>query len=283
MKKSLSRLIKNPKVIIWKIKTSYIPRIKMALRKFFSPVLAGKSQRGNIAMIHIGRSGSTILADLLGQDKDVHWDGEVLKDFLDGDKANSQWKTFLASRMSLAGKNRFYGAEFKFFHMELCEEDIHSFIEHLHGLGFEYFVILERKNYLRKIVSSVIADKTATWHAASGEGVKVTEIALDVNAVCVDKKTAPLLEFLDAYRADFNQLGEDLKLKQSLLLSYEEHILTSPTIAYEKICEFIGKNPIRVDVRYGRTNSAPLKSIILNYEDVDGYLSATNHYWMIND
>ena len=35
-----------------------------------------KKRKGNIFMLHIGRVGSTVLADLLNQHSQIHWDGE---------------------------------------------------------------------------------------------------------------------------------------------------------------------------------------------------------------
>lgn len=49
---------------------------KTALKYMASPL-----RSGNIVMFHIGRSGSTVLGDLLDQHSSVYWDGEIYQSF----------------------------------------------------------------------------------------------------------------------------------------------------------------------------------------------------------
>lgn len=85
-------------------------------------------------MFHIGRSGSTVLCDMLNQHSDVSWDGELLKGTaattinkpLRYSNPADRWYnspyfpdrpfSFIESHMSKAN-TRFFGFETKFFHL----------------------------------------------------------------------------------------------------------------------------------------------------------------------
>ena len=57
-----------------------------------------------------------------------------------------------------------YGFEAKFFHLDIFELELADFLQRLDTLGFERFIVLERKNTLLKVISSLIAHKTGPWH-----------------------------------------------------------------------------------------------------------------------
>ena len=136
----------------------------------------------NVVMFHIGRSGSTVLSDLLGQHSRVFWDGQIYERLFEqleasstrvapGSVARHNAITALQFRMRAAGE-RVYGFEVKFFHLRCFGIDLKEYVAHLRALGFTHFVILERRNYLRKILSSVVAHRVG--HVSPDCGIEAT-------------------------------------------------------------------------------------------------------------
>lgn len=277
---SLRRLTDNPSLLLWKINTQLVPAINIHIRKVLPKKFQHKSERANIALIHAGRSGSTILADLLQQDRDILWRGELIK-HLDADTRN--WQHIIDSAMLQSGRNRIFGAEFKFFHMLNFSPSVAAFIGTLEEMGFDRFIVLERRNYLRKIVSSVIANKTGVWHTANNTPVEQQRIELDTENIFIDNHTTTLIDALAAYTQSFDDIKVELRHRSTLFLNYENDIQSSPLQAYQAICEFIDKPIDTVSIRYGRTNAQPLTTLLSNYEHVAEVLDNTPYAWMLHD
>ncbi len=68
--------LKNPRSFGWKTVRFY----KHWCREISAPTIVpiiSKELKGCVAMFHVGRSGSTVLGDLLDQHPDIFWDSEI--------------------------------------------------------------------------------------------------------------------------------------------------------------------------------------------------------------
>lgn len=281
----IKRGLGDPRAALWWLKTRAIPDMKANLKLWASPIVGAESQLGKIAMFHIGRSGSTVLGDMLSQDKSIFWDGEVFKEFIAEKQHinNDDWQSFFRKRHALSGKNQYYGCEIKFFHIERMGNSLQEFFNDLEAMGFTHFIVLERKNYLRKIISSVIASNSGVWHKASSEQAKQYTVELDIDKVCIDDKSQSLCSFLESYTSDFEHLREVIKNRRNLWLCYEEDLQNDPLIAYQKICQFLQKEVDSIDIRYNRTNPYPVNTLVDNFEEVAGALKGSAYEWMLNE
>jgi len=149
-------------------------------------------------------------------------------------------------------------------------------------LGFAYHIVLERRNYLRKVVSSAIAHETGAFHQGASEARTRRQITLDVENIRIDRDEKPLLEFLESYNSFFRSLRECLNGKRLLWITYEDDVFGDPRVGYEKICSFIGVEPLEgAAVRYGKTNPYPLNEIVSNFSDLEYVLKGTAYEWML--
>ncbi|NJO77633.1 MAG: hypothetical protein HC827_03340 [Cyanobacteria bacterium RM1_2_2] len=199
-----------------------------------------------------------------------------------GSKIETDPLRYLRKRMYRAG-NRFYGCEIKFFHLDILKLDLKDFVDQLSSMGFTHFIVLERKNYLRKIVSSKVA-KLSQYHIKPGEAAPSIQIHLDPQQITLERHTRTLIEWLEEYQNQFNSLEKLLEDYQTLKLTYEEDISSSPRIAYQQVLKFIG---IEVSdengpaIRYAKTNSRQLSQIITNFDEVEAALRKTPFEWML--
>ena len=278
-------------------------RLRCAPRQFYrnlkidfetrvlGPVLS--SQRiGNVVMFHVGRSGSGVLGGMLHQHSSIYWEGELYqrhvtaqeqatgRPFSRGD--HDQAIELLRKRMTRAG-HRYFGCEVKFFHLDLFGMELEPYVKALDELEFTRFIILERKNHLRKIVSSVIAKETGSYHKVVSAESKLTSVRLDVERIVIDRTAKPLIEFLRDYAARFEQLRTLLKRRDVLSLTYEDDIMDDPRRAYERVCAFLNVPPVDPEPRYGRSNPYKLSELIINFDEVGAALVGTAYAWMLND
>jgi hypothetical protein len=236
---------------------------------------------GHVAMFHVGRSGSRVLASLLDQHPHVFWDGEIYEPSHRLFRPGRDPLRLLDRRRRRAGR-RWYGFEMKFFHTRLVGVPLPQFYEALCDRGFERFIVLRRRNTLRKVVSSIRLHAEKRSHRRPGQAT-LERIVVDVDDVRIDRDRKPLIDYLEDYERQFAALDVLLEGRSTLRLTYEEDIADDPTRAYRRCCEFLGLEPHPVRVDYGRTNPFPLRDIVVNLGEVEEALRGSPFEWMVRD
>jgi len=249
---------------------------------------------GNIVMFHLGRSGSTVLAELMVQHQRVFWGSELYnRIFLKWARNNNGKEVikeltedpvkYLQEDMKRA-YHRYYGLEIKPFHLKLIGYSPEAYLQVLEENNFEHFIILNRKNRMRKIISSVIAHSDQSrYHIKSSEKSSVTKTHIDVNRTEIDFDSKALIEYLKDYDKQMETINQLTKGKKVLHLSYEEHIQNNPIVAYEKCCDFLNLKPKQVKVSLSRTNPYPVREMIENIEEVERVLKDSPYMWMLEE
>ena len=254
------------------------------------PPVRDAHRRGNIVMIHIGRCGSTVLGNLLNQHPHITWDGEVYQDVFrerqHADKSLPPIEDVDPARYLLHRSNRvfsrFYGFEVKFFHLRALGTNIDSYLEDLESLlGKMHFIVLERRNTLRVIVSTVAARRTGVWHLGESQARPADLVNVDVDAVFVNRKNDGLLDLLREFSRDFSDTEALLRNRSALHLTYEDDIRRDPRAAYRKVCDFLDLPAVPVSTRFVPTNPAPLHEIVENFDDIRSLLTGTEFEWML--
>lgn len=260
------------------------------MSRIVNPLLS-PFRKGSVVVFHIGRSGSTVLGDLLSQHSAIFWDGEIYPalfggwekqhDSTDHSGTDVDPTEYLRARMPRAG-GRFYLFEVKPFHLDFFGISLPEYIQSLRHNGTTHFVVLERCNRLRKIVSSVIArEKVGSYHLSPGSEASLQLIELNVDHVRVDRDVRPLLAYLRSYDVSFRELDELLERDELLHLTYEEDIMRDPLVGYRRVLDFLGLDYQGVSVSYGRTNPFELAQMIENFDEVESVLQGTRFEWML--
>ncbi len=143
--------------------------------------------------------------------------------------------------------------------------------------------MLERRNYVRKIVSSLVAQSRHKYRQAAGVHADFTPIHLDPWDIEIDRTHASLIELLDGYAREFNHLRRLLADRPVLYLAYEDDLLKDPSVGYRRSCEYLELEPAQFEVRFGRSNPFPLHSILENFTEVDRVSKGTPYAWMMAD
>ncbi|MEO1291530.1 MAG: hypothetical protein AAFV62_01650 [Pseudomonadota bacterium] len=240
-----------------------------------------------IIMSHLGRSGSTVIAQLLGAHSEICWLNEVFT--LHEDRTSSRLShnaTELAhlieryAAQQCQSPVKFVGYEIKlinFLHNPKCS--LIDFVRAAESAQGCKVVILSRKNVLRRLMSSAKAASSRVYHSNQADrsysdfqySVSVddfhdfdTGIKGDIASV-MRRALAREAEIIDNYR----RLGIE-----TLHISYEEDVEPSPMIAYGKILEFVGLQAEPAATSLKKT-SRPLKEEISNYAELSDALAGT--------
>ena len=153
-----------------------------------------------------------------------------------------------------------------------------EFIDFAISIGFNHFIFLERPNYLRKIVSTTIAVERGAYFSKKDE----RRVTIDIDKTVYNY---PLLELFSKLDDATNAvLDSTVSIPNGLLkLNYGEHILPNPTIAYNRVCEFIGlDNSQIVQTSMKKVNPGSLIDLIKNFDEVAHCLSGTPYEWMLS-
>ncbi|NNM01539.1 MAG: hypothetical protein HKO62_12370 [Gammaproteobacteria bacterium] len=245
-----------------------------------------------VAMFHIGRVGSTVLARQLGQHPDIRWHGEIFEPEHKKFTANHGKRPYRMPRDPLwklryalyRQDRRWLGFEMKFMpqhHLKLTNQTMEEFLETLTGLGFSHYIVLRRRNLLRRFVSGAILERTRRAHRPEGGAAPRNRINFDCDRIPLGEFHLPLLEAIDIVDAQHRRLDQLLVGREALQLCYEDDIETDPGEAYLKVCEFLRVPPAAVDIPLKRVNPYPLPELIENYDELESLLADTEHAWML--
>lgn len=268
-----------------------LPRHIRRAAKLASGTLLAPLRPGNIAMFHAGRSGSSVLGGLLNQHAGMLWDREVFKPGRIEALCGNGPAKGLAQRplavlrllMSRAGK-RYYGFETQLTQLERLGFELPEYVERLVRMKFDHFVVLERKNTLRRIASVLVGRSASRWHLTQGDREpELARIRFETESLNLRGEPKPLIEYLRESRDTFELLDECLRGRSVLRLTYEKDIAEDPAQAYRRVCEFLGLQPAQVSVRLRKTNPFSLREMVTNFEDLERALGGTEFAWMLND
>lgn len=246
---------------------------------------------GSVAMFHVGRSGSTVLGDLLNQHPKILWDGEIYEPYNMGYELGTVLEPGeigldpikVLRRRRLKAGSRYYGFETKFYQLRLAGTALPEYVRGLPGNGVDRFVVLERRNTLRMAVSAAVAHANASFFRGALEKPKLSRVRLDVDDLRIDFGSKPLLSYLEDHREDFARLRDLLPEERTLWLTYEDDVSVDPARGYGRVCRFLGLEPRPVSVRYGKTNPHPLSEIVTNFDEVEVTLRGTRFEWMLHE
>ena len=237
-------------------------------------------------MLHVGRCGSTVVGRMLDEHPDISWDREIFEPHRRAEidtPADVAADQLIQLRQSQAQTH--YGFETKYLqshHLGTLGYSIKDYIGLLQELGFEKFVALHRRNYLRRVVSGAVGRESGTWHRSKGTQAAPVSVRLDPLRVPFGG-TQPLLEVFNELAEGERELLANLPATGTLWLTYEEDIARDPSVAYERICELFEVSPVDAEPAFSPTNPFPLDQILENYEEVADHLSGTEYAWMLTD
>jgi hypothetical protein len=245
----------------------------------------GAPARGMVAMLYVGRSGSTVLASLLAQHPQIRWGAELFADTgaitKSGFRPTQAWVRSLIEFSAYRSPCQYFG-----FETQLTQLGTHcipmnagQYVAFLAGLGFSHFIVLTRSNLLKVVISALVAARVGALHAAVTAATP-TRVRLDPVAPW-GSWAGSLIEILDAFQKFYSDLDIHLSAKQALTLNYEADIEHGPNIGYEKVCGFLDIRPERVEIRLARTNPFSVAQLLTNFDEVATALRGTRFEWML--
>ncbi len=217
-----------------------------------------------------GRTGSTLLVDLLNNHPDIKCEGELLNVRWSGKRI---FPTFYVKNKAKTSKEKFYGFKVKLYQLYDNGNKLHQnvdpkeFLINLYKSGWK-IIYLERNNIFRQALSNFIAESKGKYHHRNKNELATPKIKINPG------KLLKSIRAREKYLCDEKEI---LKTIPHLKISYETDLLKNYEKAVDKVFEFLGASPCIVKTSLLRTSKDELQDYILNYKEIKDYLSKTKY------
>ena len=232
---------------------------------YFIAILNTKSPEIKFLIFGQGRTGSTLLVELLNQIEGIYCDEELLNKRLFPIPIKIPFPYLYVKGRSKMKKKRVYGFKVKIFQLEEHQFlDPSTFIKKMNKAGYR-IIYLYRRNLKEQVLSNLLALHNSKFHVANDENYTFRPFKLDI----------------DDYKRRKTRRKEALERERSILvnydhlkLCYEEDLLHEKMHknCIDKICSFlsIDSNPVIAPLK--KSNIFKEEEIIENYLEVKDYL-----------
>ncbi len=227
-----------------------------------------------------GRTGSSLLVDLLGFHPDIECDGEILDVKWAGKRV---FPTFYVKNKAKSSKAKVYGFKVKLYQLHCQDKKVRNhddpdnelyqhvepekFLMNLHKSGWK-IIYLMRSNILRQCTSNRIAKAMKAYHQRNKNKKVIPGIKID---------PVKLLKDIIGREEYLCEEKEILKRIPHLKLIYEDDLLRNNQEAVDKVFKFLGVEPCLVKSDLVRTSKDELQDYILNYREIKDYMSKTKY------
>lgn len=245
-------------------------------------------KKGNVVIWHIGRCGSTVLSSVLNQHPNINCLGEVFNPLMDVKESGEDIPDIDSFFSNLVNnepsKSRIIEVKFlESQHLTIYNQKLSDLILKLKEIGYDKYVVLERKNYLKRMISHCVAQETKIYHIEKNKTPELHKIHINTQAIKVGKETRSLLEWFSIFSSSYSNLRSNLTGEPNIELQYENDIQLDVKKAYHKVCSFINTEGSTIEIPYARTNPFKMKDVVINFSEVEELLIRNGYSWMLED
>lgn len=217
-----------------------------------------------------GRTGSTVLTDLLNSHPDMFCDHEI---FNISDTKTKVKYPFLyissCSKRASAHNKKVYGFKMKIEQLknEHDYKNIGDIIEKLETIGWK-IIYLKRTNILNHTISGLLSNRSKIFHVKNGKDFKHQKISIDCRH---------LFDVMNYFEELERQEEESLKNVSYMTINYETDLLdnTAHQKTADRIFGYIGIHSHPVNTTFRKIIPEDLKDVILNYEEMYDFVRET--------
>lgn len=211
-----------------------------------------------------GRTGSTLLVDLINSHPGIHCDDEILK------RKVLFPGLFIRARSALSEKD-VYGFKVKIYQLwDQKVRDSKQFISDLYEHGWK-IIYLTRRNIFRQTISGFVVEQSKVWHHNSIYGpLKLKEIYIDCDELLKRMKEREM--FLAHEK-------EVLEGVPHITINYENDLLRAQyrQDTLDKIFNYLDVPFVQVKTKLVRITSDNLSAFVQNYEEVERVIGNTEY------
>jgi LPS sulfotransferase NodH len=238
---------------------------------------------------HFGRCGSTVLGNLLNAHSQIEWQSELFHEFHERVAVvkNREEPIEHLENLIAVSPAPVFGFECKFQHLDSNGLDLafEQFVDQLLILGFNRFIVLNRKNYLRQAISVARGQATRNWHLPIKQATPPTNrIYLNLHEIGLGGQNRSLLDCFRHLESQYATADNILSAKHCSLLNvcYEEDLQQDPLVGYRKTVDFLSMHQEQPVISLQQIGGKPIHSMVENFEEIQTTLRGTEFEWMLS-
>ena len=246
-------------------------------------------------MIHPGRSGSTVLGNMLNQHPAIGWDREIFSQLPRnlipiGDDGNILWRPYIQSLMKRCEirslmkrcEKPTLGIEIKvrqIVKQQIFGKDLEEALTRLADAFDFQLILLTRKNHVERWLSGAIARETSRFQYREGEVAPDTTLPLpaEVKDQAYGLKRMEVNAWLDELERVDEAFVAAVERRGGLILRYEDDILGNPGRAYGRVLDFAGLQPEKCEPLYIKADQRRLSDRLSNFDELSQLLRPEHH------
>lgn len=219
-----------------------------------------------------GRTGSTVLTELLNCHPEIFCDVEIFNFLYSGSKVKypELYIKSCSKRASGHGKT-VYGFKVKIAQLryEHGYDNYDEVLRNLYEEGYK-FIYLRRDNYFRHKLSNIISAQTKIFHLKNGDSNNHVKVQVDCEQLMEGIQYGEIVNKTEA---------ENLKGIDHITITYEEDLIENSKHqeTADKVFKYLGLNSVKVETGLKRIVPENLKEIISNYNEVYDYFKDTEY------
>lgn len=229
-------------------------------KKWFHLFFSSGKVSNNFIIFTQGRTGGTLLEDLLNCHSDLYCDGELLNSKKYGD-IKLQPLTYIKTK-SQDYLNKSYGFRLKIYQLlRLSGQGTGKrLFDQLCDSGWKV-IYLKRNNIFRHSLSTIRSQETGLWHNTLDSNLEIKRINIDKEWLIGDMKWKIQMK---------EKESEFLKGKNYISLFYEDDLLKGDVhqSTADLVFDFLDLKREKVSSELIRTSYDDLTKVILNYDEV---------------
>jgi len=260
----------------------------MNSKKLIKTIINKVERKSKIAMFHPGRCGSTVVGSLLNQHPSFYWSGEPFEKLMGKGPLDKKSIKQVIKEREQDTISKIYSFATKYpkgMHLseDCINQSIPDYISLLSELDYKKFILITRRNHLKRVISILKGRQTGVWHSkVIKEKADIIEIPIHDFEYGINQKSS-IIEYFQIMDNETALLKDCIGGKPLVHVEYETDIEEDPLKAYRKICEFVGIKSLLPEVKLKKTNPFPLKDMISNFDELKKYLEATPYAWMLDE
>ena len=257
--------------------------------KSLADLISVRSRTTRVCCFHFGRCGSTLLGNMLAGHPDIDWQGEVFHAFHERENREQTIEPFSVIEGLLSDSEfKHFGFETKFQHLNRngLNLDFESYVSKLRQLGFEKFMVIKRRNYLRQAISVARGQATGSWHVSSkSRKPKFQPIHLDVEKISLGGKKRSLLDCFELLDQTYEEMGCIFKRLgvDHFTVHYEDDLEVDPIRGFQMTLSHLGLRFVPPEISVRKLESRSVPEIISNLSEIQDCLSGSGFEWMSRD
>lgn len=255
---------------------NYILKLKKNLKRKFKYVnllnSSLKFPENKFVIYTRGRTGSTVLTDLINCHPDIFCDVEIFNFIYSNNKVAFPLKYIdsCSKRASIYGKT-VYGFKVKISQLSIEHKysDYEQILSELNRKNWK-FIYLKRENYLRHKLSNLLITETNVYHLKENDEPYKKKIKVDCDLLMKAIKFGEEVEMLEK---------RSLKNIPYLEIIYEKDLFdkSNHQETANRIFEYLGLKTCNVYTDYKKVTPDNLEDSILNFEELYNYFKNTEY------